>query len=248
MIRNIVGDVYQIGEYVEGSYGYEAVLVYVIMNHQHPILIDCGSQLHRAGIMQEINSLLAGHTPEYIFLTHSELPHAGNLQQVAKQWPNIKVIVSNVMLPYIEIAPILPLSQITSEAAGKTINIGGRTLKFVFATLKDQPGSQWVFDTQTGILFTGDGFGYYQSAEQIGKFSDEVEGGIREIQFRDYHRTAFHFLRWVLPEKFNPDLDAIFAQLPVKIIAPIHGDAIRSDIPTHVARLKQAVANIRNVV
>ena len=83
MIRNIVGDVYQIGEYVEGSYGYEAVLVYVIMNHQHPILIDCGSQLHRAGIMQEINSLLAGHTPEYIFLTHSELPHAGNLQQVA---------------------------------------------------------------------------------------------------------------------------------------------------------------------
>jgi flavorubredoxin len=229
---------------MNGVTGHEAVQVYVLMNNGQPILIDCGSQLHRAGIMQALNELLAGLTPSYVLLTHSELPHAGNLAQVARQWPQVNVIVSNVMLPYIEIAPVLPLAQITALRPGAILQVAGRTLEFVEALLKDQPGSQWIFDRQTGTLFTGDGFGYYHSAEQCGRFSDEVSGGLTVEQFQTYHRTAFRFLRWVVAERLNADLEKMFAHYPVNIIAPIHGHALRGEVPKHVAQLQQAITHI----
>lgn len=237
MLRNITLDLYQIGECVDGEHGHEAVRVYVLMNNGRPILIDCGSHLHRAEVMKELEDLLAGSTPEYIFLTHSELPHSGNLQKIAGKWPDIKVIVSNIMLAYIEIAPVLPLDQIMAVTPGTTLDLAGRTLQFVDALLKDQPGSQWIYDPKTGALFTGDGFGYYHP-------SDEREGGIPEEYFREFHRNAFRFLRWVIPERLNDDLEKAFQQLDVKIVAPSHGNAIRGDIPAHVERLKQTITNI----
>ena len=126
MLRNITADLYQIGECVSGEHGHEAVQVYVLMNNGHPILIDCGSHLYRSRLMQALENLLDGGSPAYIFLTHSELPHSGNLQIVADKWPDIRVFVSNVLLPYIELAPVLPLSQITTVSPGTVLDFDGR--------------------------------------------------------------------------------------------------------------------------
>lgn len=244
MIRMVADDLYQIGECVDGLHGHEAVRFYVLLNDGRPILIDCGSQLYRSESIKELDQVLDGSTPEYVFLTHSELPHSGNLESIASNWPHIHVMVSSIMLPYIEIAPVLPLEQIATVAPGSTLEIAGREVSFLDALLKDQPGSQWIYDPKTGTLFTGDGFGYYHPAAQCELFSDEVEGGIREQWFSTYHRDAFRFLRWVSPEKLNDALDNLFLRRDVKIVAPIHGNAIRGDIPEHVDRLKQAVTSL----
>ncbi len=244
MIRTVTSDIVQFGESVAGENGYEDVRVYVILNEGRPIIIDCGSHIHRDNVMRELEEVLDGATPEWVFLTHSELPHSGNLQRIAEKWPDIQVKVSNVLLSYIEIAPVIPLNQISAAKPGSTLTVGHRTLIFVDALLKDQPGSQWIYDPKTGVLFTGDGFGYYHPAEQTDKFSDEIEGGIQTEQFTPYHHNAFRFLRWVQPQKFNTDLDKLFHDYDVKAIAPIHGSAIRSDIPEHVGRLKQSISQI----
>ncbi len=245
MIRHIVDDVYQIAEYLPARAGVEAVLVYVLLNDGLPILIDCGAQVHRVGIMRELTELLDARAPEVVILTHSELPHAGNLSHIAREWPGVRVIVSNVMLPYIEITPQVPLANISTAHAGALLTPAGRPLQFVFALLKDQPGSQWIFDPRTGVLFCGDGFGYATTAADVQLFGDELPGGVSVAQFRGHHQTAFHYLRWVIPERFNADMDALFARHDVRVLAPIHGNAIRADIPGHVARLQQAVAEIR---
>ncbi len=243
MIRHVVDDLYQIGEPVAGRRGFQAVQVYLLQNGDRPILVDCGSHLHRQPLMEALNGLLDGRIPATIFLTHSELPHAGNIAAVVEKWPSIRVIVSNVMLPYIEILPVLPLDQVSQAVPGTTLTLDGRTITFVDALLKDQPGSQWIYDHRTRTLFTGDGFGYVQPTG-ANRFSDEIPGGIQEAQFRAYHQTAFHFLRWVLPDRFNADLDHLFRRLPVEIIAPIHGPAIRGEIDRHRERLKRAIAAI----
>jgi len=244
MIQQVTADLYQISEQVSGPYGHEAINVYVLLNGNRPVLIDCGSHLHRAAIMSHLENLLAGRVPEYIFLTHSELPHAGNIAAIVQKWPHIKVMISNIMLPYIEVLPVLPLEQMIQVVPGSRLDFPGRTLEFVDALLKDQPGSQWIYDHRTRTLFTGDGFGYYHSPQTAHKFSDEIPGGIRESQFRRYHQTAFRFLRWVQPHRLNADLDRMFANRPVEIIAPIHGSAIRADIDLHRERIKAAITAI----
>lgn len=245
MIRQIAGDLYQLGACEQGAGGHEAVRVFVLENNGQPALIDCGSHLHRPEILAALDQLLNGVAPAYVFLTHSELPHAGNLQQVAQRWPGVRVIVSNVMLPYIEIAPVLPLSQITAATPGTVLELGARRLVFLTALLRDQPGSQWIFDEQTGALFTGDAFGYYHAEDQCELFPDELPAGISAEQFCSYHRNAFRFMRWVQPARLNADLDRLFATRAVRIICPAHGNAIRSDIGDHLARVQQALAQAR---
>ena len=244
MIRHVTGDLYQIGEYVENEYGVEAVQIYVLLNDGKPILIDCGSHLHRRSIMDALGELLGDTSPEYIFLTHSELPHAGNIASVAEKWPDIQVIVSNVMLPYIEVLPVLPLENITQVVPGTKLEFPTRTLEFVDALLKDQPGSQWIYDPRGKTLFTGDGFGYFHNSADLQKFSDEVEDGITIEQFQNYHRVAFRFLRWIKPERLNADLDRMFGNREIDIIAPIHGNAIRGNVSTHLNRVKEALAAV----
>ncbi len=244
MIRQVKADLYQIGECVDGEHGHEAVRVYVLLNNGRPIIIDCGSHLHRQTIFRELDTVLAGAIPEYVFLTHSELPHSGNLQKVATKWPQIQVLVSTILLPYIELAPVIPLDQITTVAPGSVLYLAGRSLVFVAALLKDQPGTQWIYDRHTKTLFTGDGFGFYHAPGLCALFSHEVEGGIQQEQFRAYHANAFRFLRWVKPERFNADLDKLFQNRPVDIIAPTHGNAICGDIPAHLKRVKQAISDI----
>ena len=245
MIKHIKDDLYQIGEHVKNEFGFEVILTYVMLNDGNPILIDCGSHIHRDSVMQQLNELLKGAVPEYLFLTHSELPHAGNITAVAEKWPEIKVIVSNVMLPYIEVLPVLPLEQITQVVPGTKIEFPTRTIEFVDALLKDQPGSHWIHDPRTGTLFTGDGFGYFNSEETIEQLAETAADGVSQTAFEQYHKIAFRFLRWIRPERLAVDLRKMFAKRSVEVIAPIHGNAIRGDIEIHLDRLIGALTAVK---
>ena len=245
MIRQVSDDLYQIGEHVANEHGFEAIHIYVMLNEGAPILIDCGSHIHRDSVMGQLNELIGDTVPEYLFLTHSELPHAGNIAAVAEKWPNIKVIVSNVMLPYIEVLPVLPLEQITQVVPGTKLTFPNRTIEFVDALLKDQPGSHWIHDSRCGALFTGDGFGYFNEKAAIGQLGDSAEFAISQQAFEQYHKIAFRFLRWIQPDRLAIDLRKMFAKRNVQVIAPIHGNAIRGDIDTHLNRLIESLAAVK---
>ena len=245
MIQHIKDDLYQIGEHVQNEFGYEAILTYVMLNEGNPILVDCGSHIHRDSVMSQLDQLLDGAVPEYLLLTHSELPHAGNIAAVAEKWPNIKVIVSNVMLPYIEVLPVLPLEQITQVVPGTKIEFETRTVEFVDALLKDQPGSHWIHDSRTGTLFTGDGFGYFNPEDAILHLPQSAADGVSETAFAQYHKVAFRFLRWIRPERLAIDLRKMFEKRNVQVIAPIHGNAIKGDIATHLDRLIAALTAVK---
>lgn len=246
MIRHVIDDLYQIGEHVQTEHGLEAILTYVILNDGSPLLIDCGSHIHRDSVMEQLNELLGDAVPEFLFLTHSELPHAGNIAAVTEKWPDIKVIVSNVMLPYIEVLPVLPLDQITQVVPGTKIEMTGRTIEFVDALLKDQPGSHWIHDSLTGALFTGDGFGYMDTEENSQSIVDGSADDVSQTAFETYHKIAFRFLRWIKPERIAADLRKMFAKRNVQVIAPIHGNAITVNIGTHLDRLIAALAAVNN--
>lgn len=164
---------------------------------------------------------------------------------MAEQWPNIKVIVSNVMLPYIEVLPVLPLEQITQVVPGTKIDCASRTIELVDALLKDQPGSHWIHDSRTGALFTGDGFGYFNGEGEIGAVVDSAETHISTQAFAQYHKIAFRFLQWIQPERLSADLRKMFAKRNVQVIAPIHGNAIACDIETHLDNLIEALATVK---
>ena len=92
MAIHVSGDLYQIGESVGGADGWcEAVRVYVLLNDGQPLIFDAGSHLHTAPIMADLKELLGGTKPAFVFLTHTELPHTGNMSAIAKGMARYRV-------------------------------------------------------------------------------------------------------------------------------------------------------------
>ena len=126
----------------------------------------------------------------------------------------------------------------------EAIFLSTRQVSFSDAILKDQPGTQWMFDERTGGLFTADAFGYLFPEACDRQFDDEMADGVPVDYFRRYHESAFRFLPMVSGEKVKADLAKVMARRQVNVIAPTHGNAIRGDVPKHVARVNQALSEI----
>ena len=245
MLQQVVNDLYQVGESVEGSDGWhEAVRVYVLLNDGCPLIFDAGSHIHRDEIMADLRSLLGDTTPGFVFLTHTELPHTGNLGAIHRTWPETKYVVSSGILPHVEMPWWVPAEQICYGHPGTSELFGGRKISFSDAILKDQPGTYWLYDDATGTIFTADAFGYFFQADASQKFCDELDEGVPVEWFRLYHQSAFRFLSMVSSEKVNKDLERVFSVRDVRVIAPTHGNAIRSDVNTHLDRVCQSIEEI----
>ncbi len=245
MLRHVVDDLYQIGESVCGQDGWhEAIRVFVLLNDGCPLIFDAGSHLHRGQIMDELKELLGETAPGFVFLTHTELPHTGNLSAILKEWPETKLVVSSAILPYCELPWWVTEDQVLFGYAGTDGTYGGRSISFLDGILKDQPGTHWMFDHQTGTLFTADAFGYLFHASADAKFDDELEEGIPQDWLQRYHEQAFRFLPQVSGEKVNADISKVFGKRSVNVVAPTHGNAIRGNTDQCVARLNQAILEL----
>lgn len=245
MLRHVAGDLYQAGESVVGADGWcEAVRVYVLLNDGCPLLFDSGSHIHRGRIMEDLRELLGTTAPGYVFLTHTELPHTGNLGAIIRAWPDTKLVVSSGILPHVELPGWVMDDQVLYGHAGTSGVYGGRTIGFLDAILKDQPGTHWMFDDTTGTLFTADAFGYLFPQEADTLFDDEIEEGVPMDWLKRYHESAFRFLVKSSATKANADFARVFAKRHVRVIAPTHGNAIRHNVRQCTTRLAQAFQEI----
>ena len=245
MIRNVTGDLYQVGESVEGDQGWhEAVRIYVLLNDGCPLMFDAGSHIHRGQIIKHLKELLGNTSPGFVFLTHTELPHTGNLSAIFEEWPETKLVVSSAILPHVELPWWVKEDQIQYGYAGTDNDYGGRRISFSDGILKDQPGTHWMFDEKVGVMFTADAFGYLFPKDADAKIDDELTDGIPTDWFQRYHEGAFRFLPMVDGAKINADVAKVFDKRKINIIAPTHGNAIRGDINLHLTRINQAIMEI----
>lgn len=245
MLRHVTQDLYQIGESVTGAQEWlEAVRVYVLLNDGCPLVFDSGSHLHNAQIMAELKELLGDTAPGYVFLTHTELPHTGNIKTILDTWPEARLVVSSAILPHVELPWWVTEEQVLYAYPGTVERYGGREIAFMDGILKDQPGTHWMYDTVTQTLFTADAFGYLLPAEADPLFDDELPDGIELDWLKRYHAGAFRFLQMVSGEKVNADMHAVLTERPVAVLAPTHGNAIRKTVPQTIQRFHQAISEI----
>lgn len=245
MLRHVVDDLFQIGESLSGSDGWhEAVRVYVLLNEGNPLIFDTGSHLHAGRIMCRLKALLGDTTPKYVFLTHTELPHTGNLRAITHAWPDVQLVVSSGILPHVELPRWVAGDQVRFAYAGTAETYAGRQIAFLDGLLKDQPGTHWMFDGRTGTLFTADAFGYFFPADADPTFDDEIDGGVPQDWIGRYHASAFRFLPLVRGSKVTDDFSRLFEKRDIRVIAPTHGNAVRHDIARFVGKFRNALHEI----
>ena len=82
----------QTGRVVNGLYvcGNSAMPVYLLDGPQ-PVLFDAGLTAYGPQYIRDVNAILDGRRPAWLFLTHSHYDHVGSVAQLKEAWPEMKI-------------------------------------------------------------------------------------------------------------------------------------------------------------
>lgn len=156
---------------------------------------------------------------DYVIVNHTEPDHSGSMIYLLEAAPDATVVCTQAAYNF--------LSQIVNQdfdymivKDGDTLDLGGKTLKFISAPLLHWPDTMFTYLVEDKILFSCDGFGSHYCGESM--FNDEVG---------DFSEDFEYYFNGIMGP-FKPRvLDAInkIRDLSIDVIAPSHGPILRQD-------------------
>ncbi|MBF0342500.1 MAG: diguanylate cyclase, partial [Magnetococcales bacterium] len=204
--------------------------VYLIVNGDESVLIDPGSVLLFPTVLEKIKKVIAFEKIRYFICQHQD-PDITSVLPVIETMPRHPeaVVVShwriNALLKHYALT--MPLWCV--EDHEWELDLGSRTLRFVFTPYLHSPGAFCTFDVESGTLFSSDLFGGFSDSLQLFATDESFMEGIRF--FHEHYMPSREIL-----------LHGLFKleTLPIRQIAPQHGCIIPGQMVPYVfTKLKE---------
>ena len=208
----------------------------LVIRGEQPMLVDTGSPANREEWLANVASVVDLDDVRWIFLSHDDRDHAGNLLAALDACPNATLLTTWFSIGRMAEEWMTPLPRCRFLNENETLDLGDRTMTTVRPPVFDNPTSRGLFDDRTGVLWGVDTFATPLSAptEDARDISDadflegELLGG----------RVVAPWHAWLDEAKYSAHVDAV-EQLPIEVIAACHAPAIRGD------RIKTAFDTVR---
>lgn len=168
---------------------------------------------------------LAGRTPDYLVVEHMEPDHSAVIADIMAQYPGLSIVASaKTMQMLVQFFEDIRLEGRTIPVKeGDTLDLGGRTLRFIMAPMVHWPEVIMVYDVEDKTLFSADAFGTF------GQFDDSAATGEWKDEARRYYIN--------ICGKYGAQVQSFLKKgqnLDIKRICPLHGP-ILTDIAGPVA-------------
>jgi len=151
---------------------------------------------------------------DYVVSNHTEQDHSGSLPWVLERYPMARLLSSEPAKALLADHLGLDPAQIRTVADGERLDLGGRTLRFIYTPWVHWPETMSTYLEEDKILFSCDWFGAHLA--QTGLFSDCSDCILGEAK-RYYAEIMMPFRKIV-----QKNLDKI-KDLDIRLIAPSHG-------------------------
>jgi flavorubredoxin len=189
------------------------------------VLIDTAVPFGWRQLRAQFSSALGGRPLDYIFPTHPEAPHMGNIGPLLQDYPKARLVgdLRNYELYFPDFQ-----DRFQPMAAGDSLDLGGRHLMAVPAAVRDLPNTLWAYEPEHRILFVGDGYPYTHDheAHQCAMTSAELPDLPRPEDTGVVIESALYWVRHVPAERTIAGLEALLARYPADIVCPSHGGVI----------------------
>ena len=177
--------------------------------------------------LSKIKSLVRLEDIDYIVINHTEPDHSGGLISLMESAPNAVPVFSRGARTFVKNI-IHKDFEFKEVQGGDSIDLGGKTLRFVNAPFLHWPDTMFTYLEEDKILFPCDGFGSHYCTEE--RFNDELKN-------KDEAFKAFYFYYNCILRPFSKyiiqALDNI-KDLDIDIIAPSHGPILREDLNKYI--------------
>lgn len=155
----VASDTYLIHDH-QGE-GYAPVCVplnSMVIRGAQPIVVDTGMPEHRDQYFDDLFSLVEPEDIRWVFVSHDDLDHTGNVNELMALAPNATLIGNWFLMERMGASlAVSPMRQ-RWVGDGEKIDLGDRTLVAVRPPVYDSPTTRGLFDPTTGVYWASDCF------------------------------------------------------------------------------------------
>jgi NADH oxidase (H2O-forming) len=192
---------------------------YLVKGDSHIAIIDTVKAKRCEEFLENIRSLIDPAEVDYIVANHSEPDHSGSLAFLLKHCPKATVVSTQAARTFLGNQIHDPFqSRVVKD--GETLDLGGRTLRFIAAPFLHWPDTMFTLLEPDQALFSCDAFGAHYAGP--GLFDDENPDFSADTRFY-YDCLMRPFKERVLQAVAK--LDAI----ELKLVCPSHGPILRKE-------------------
>ena len=190
-----------------------------VLKAKEPVLIDTGMGIDSEEFMKVLESVIDPRDLKWVWITHDDADHIGNLQKVLEAAPNARLAAFSLGVLRMSTAWSVPMDRVYWLNPGDSISVGDRKLTAVRPPLFDNPTTIAVKDDKSEVFFSADCFGAIipspvQSTDDIAE-ADLSQG------MTGWASLDSPWVHMVKPNEFNQGLDRI-RQIAPKAILSAH--------------------------
>lgn len=188
---------------------------YVIMDEKIAIM-DTVDKRKQTEFLENLETALAGRTPDYLVISHMEPDHASSIQAVVERYPEITLVGNAKTFPMLKLCFDLDTSRALTVKEGDTLKLGRHELTFVMAPMVHWPEVMVSYDSCDKVLFSADGFGKF--------------GALDVDEDWDCEARRYYFN---IVGKYGMQVQTLLkkvAGLEIQLICPLHGPVLKETI------------------
>ncbi len=216
---------------------------FLLIGSEATVLIDTAMPYGWPALRDELADVLAGRPLDYVFPTHPEAPHMGNIGPLIEAYPGLTVVgdLRNYHLYYPG-----EEARMRTMRAGESLPLGDRRLDIVPAAIRDLPNTLWGYEPTARLLFLSDAYPYTHEHEagQCGLLAEELPRMPEASDTRLVIERALSWTRHVEADRAILAMDDFLRIYPASIIAPAHGGVI-TDVPAMTRVFHAGLRSIR---
>ena len=194
---------------------------YVIMDEKIAIM-DTVDKRKQTEFLGNLETALAGRTPDYLVISHMEPDHASSIQAVVERYPEITLVGNAKTFPMLKLYFDLDTSRVLTVKEGDTLKLGRHELTFIMAPMVHWPEVMVTYESSEKILFSADGFGKFGALDY-----EDPEGWACEAR-----RYYFNIVG-----KYGAPVQALLkkaAGLDIQTICPLHGPVLKENLGYYI--------------
>jgi flavorubredoxin len=199
-------------------------ITWSLIKAKEPILVDTGMPIERDEFFKTLWSLIDPEDLKWIFLTHDDNDHAGNIVELMQAAPNARFVCNWVACARMEDRWHWPMDRALWLNPGQSFSAGDRQFTVVRPPVFDSPATLALYDQKTEVLFAADSCGAI-IPEPTEDVADVPEAAFDE-GFHIFARVLSPWVTLMDQTKFAKMLAAI-EKLQAKTVVSCHAPIAR---------------------
>jgi flavorubredoxin len=179
----------------------------MVITGAEPVIVDCGPAVTRQAWLDTVFGIVDPSDVRWIFLSHDDIDHTGNLPQVLDLCPQATLVTNWFSMERMASEYLLPLHRMQWVNDGERFHAGDRDFVAVMPPTFDSPTTRGLFDTSTGVYWAADSFACPVTHEITDV--DELDPNFYREAFVMTQTMLSPWLRWLDSARYRDHVEHV---------------------------------------